>query len=68
MNGISDHTQAVLTIIGSILTSIGGTTIAIQLISQQSPIAGVIILLAGAAGLGIKEALGTKAAAVVPTA
>lgn len=54
MNGLSDKTQAIITLIASVLIGVGAVSI-----PAGFPLwAGLALAVAGAVGLALKEALG----------
>lgn len=58
--GLSDGTQAILTLIADVSISVGAITAATAIVVGDQPYLGLGLIILGAVGRGIKEALGAK--------
>lgn len=61
MNGLSDKAQAIVTLVSASMIGIGATSIP----AGAPPVTGIGLAIAGAIGLAIKEALGSKKSTAV---
>lgn len=68
-NGLTDKQQAFLSVLAYTLGSLGSVTAVLSAVkdSEIGLIAGVIVAIAGAISIGIKEGLGLPANGVTPS-